>query len=272
MTSNISSSSETSPAVTDPNQKPARGRLFDNLKIVFIIGIIVATLFTGWTEPGLLPSSLADRFNSALQPAEQGVDGGYPTPTARLLEHIGIVAGHSGNDSGAVCPDALGGIREVDVNLDIAERVRSSLENEGYQVDLLTEFDPLLRNYRALVLVSIHADSCQYINDQATGFKVAAAMSTTYPERALRLTNCLRTRYASDTSMSFHAGSVTNDMTNYHSFEEINNNTPAAIIETGFLNLDHDFLTQKPDLAAKGITDGILCYLRNEDIPTQTAP
>jgi len=46
----------------------------------------------------------------------------------------------------------------------------------------------------------------------------------------------------------------------------------AAIIETGFLNLDRDFLTQQPDLAAKGISDGILCYLRNEDIPTQTAP
>jgi N-acetylmuramoyl-L-alanine amidase len=272
MNSKISSSSEPPPAAVDPNPKPARGGLFNNLKVVFIAGIILATLFTGWTEPGLLPSSLADRFNSALQPAESGIEGVYPTPTSRNLEHIGIVAGHSGNDSGAVCPDALGGIREVDVNLDVAERVRSSLEREGFQVDLLTEFDPLLRNYRALVLVSIHADSCQYINDQATGYKVAAAMSTTYPERALRLTNCLRTRYANATGLSFHAGSVTDDMTNYHSFEEINSNTPAAIIETGFLNLDRDFLTQQPDLAAKGISDGILCYLRNEDIPTQTAP
>ena len=272
MKSNLSSSSETPPAATDPNFKPDRVGLFNNLKIVFIIGIVVATLFTGWTEPGLLPSSLADRFNDALQPVESGAGGVYPTPTARLLEHIGIVAGHSGNDSGAVCQDALGATREVDVNLDVAERVRSNLEQAGYQVDLLTEFDPLLRNYHALVLVSIHADSCQYINDQATGFKVAAAISTTYPERALRLTNCLRTRYAAATGLSFHAGSVTNDMTNYHSFEEINNNTPAAIIEVGFLNLDHDFLTQKPDLAAKGVSDGILCYLRNEDISTQTAP
>jgi N-acetylmuramoyl-L-alanine amidase len=246
--------------------------MFSYLRIVFVVGIIVATLFTGWTEPGLLPSSLADRFNSALQPEKRSAVGAYPTPTARLLDHIGIVAGHSGNDSGAVCPDALGGIREVDVNLDIAERVRNSLIDEGYQVDLLTEFDPLLRNYRALVLVSIHADSCQYINDQATGFKVAAAMSTTYPERAMRLTNCLRTRYADATGLGFHAGSVTNDMTNYHSFEEVNSNTPAAIIEVGFLNLDRDFLTQQPDKAAQGISNGILCYLRNEDIPTQPLP
>ena len=264
--------SKMSPSTTDPNLKPARVGLFTHLRIVFLAGIIIATLFTGWTEPGLLPSNLAERFNTALQSGEPGMEGIYPTPTARALQHIGIVAGHSGNDSGAVCPDALGGIREVDVNLDIAERVRSSLVKEGYEVDLLTEFDPLLRNYSALVLVSIHADSCQYINDQATGFKVAAAISTTYPERALRLTNCLRARYAEATGLNFHAGSVTNDMTNYHSFEEINSNTPAAIIETGFLNLDRDFLTQKPDLAAEGITNGILCYLRNEDIPQQTAP
>lgn len=264
--------SKMSPSTTDPNRKRAREGTFYNLQIVILTGIVIATLFTGWTEPGLLPSNLAERFNSALQPLEPAPEGDYPTPTARPLPHIGIVAGHSGNDPGAVCPDELGGIREVDVNLDIAERVRSSLVQEGYEVDLLTEFDPLLRNYRALVLVSIHADSCQYVNDQATGFKVAAAMSTAYPERALRLTNCLRTRYADATGLGFHAGSVTNDMTNYHSFEEINNDTPAAIIEVGFLNLDRDFLTQKPDLAGQGISNGVLCYLRNEDIPTQSAP
>jgi N-acetylmuramoyl-L-alanine amidase len=240
--------------------------------MTFLAGILVATLFTAWTEPGLLPSSLAERFNEALQPREPLPTVDPSLPTARPLQHIGIVAGHSGYDPGAVCPEELGGIREVDVNLDIAERVRTNLVQEGYEVDLLTEFDTLLRDYKALVLVSIHADSCQYINDEASGYKVAAAMSTSYPERAQRLTNCLRTRYADATGMRFHAGSVTNDMTNYHSFAEINSDTPAAIIEVGFLNLDREFLTQKPDVAALGISNGILCYLRNEDIPTQTAP
>jgi N-acetylmuramoyl-L-alanine amidase len=258
MNSKLSSSNDDAPSpAIEPQGEAPQISLFRNLRVVFLIGIILATLFTGWTEPGLLPSSLAERFNSALQGEEAAGGEAYPTPTARALDHIGIVAGHSGNDSGAVCPEALGGIREVDVNLEIAERTRSILVNEGYQVDLLT---------------SIHADSCQYINDQATGFKVAAAMSTTYPERALRLTNCLRSRYAEATGLKFHPGSVTNDMTNYHTFAEINSNTPAAIIEVGFLNLDRDFLTQKPDLAAEGVAKGILCYLRNEDIPTQTAP
>lgn len=243
-----------------------------NLSVVMGVAFIIATLFTAWTEPGLLPGSLSERFNSALGQNTTAPASNYPTPTARPLQHIGIVAGHTGNDPGAVCPPELGSIREVDVNLNIAERVRNLLVADGYQVDLLTEFDPLLNDYRSLALVSIHADSCQYINDQATGFKVAAAMSTQYPERTLRLTSCLQTRYTAATDLRYHANSVTPDMTSYHAFSEINPNTPAAIIEVGFLNLDHDFLTKKPDLAAKGIAQGILCYVRNEDISPQTQP
>jgi len=64
----------------------------------------------------------------------------------------------------------------------------------------------------------------------------------------------------------FHSGSVTNDMTSYHAFEEIDPQTPAAIIEIGFMNLDYGILTQRPDLIARGVTDGILCYVRNETI------
>ena len=243
-----------------------------NLSVVMGVAFVIATLFTAWTEPGLLPGSLAERFNSALGQNGTAPAVNYPTPTDRPLQHIGIVAGHSGNDPGAVCPAELGGIREVDVNLDIAERVRTLLVAEGFDVDLLTEFDPLLNDYRSLALVSIHADSCLYINDQATGFKVAAAMSTQYPERALRLTSCLQSRYAAATNLRYHANSVTPDMTSYHAFSEINPNTPAAIIEVGFLNLDWEFLTKKPDLAAQGIAQGILCYVRNEDISPQQQP
>jgi N-acetylmuramoyl-L-alanine amidase len=60
-------------------------------------------------------------------------------------------------------------------------------------------------------------------------------------------------------------------MTQYHTFNEINSNTPAAIIETGFLNLDRQFLTEQTDRVAQGIVDGITCYLNDEkvDNPTQ---
>ena len=133
-------------------------------------------------------------------------------------------------------------------------------------MDLLREYDPRLNGYRALAVVSIHNDSCEYVNDEATGFKVAAALNTHDLNRANRLTACLVDRYQHITDMSFHAGSITADMREYHSFHEIDPTTIAAIIETGFLNLDREFLTKRTDLVAKGVVEGILCFARNENI------
>jgi len=255
---------------TTPTPKSSSGGMFRQLQFVIGVAIVIATLFTAWTEPGLLPGGLSEKLTSALTLQRSTPQSELPTTTPRANPRIGIVAGHSGNDSGAVCSDALGGDHEVDINLNVASQVREDLVAQGYDVDLLAEFDPRLTGYHALALVSIHADSCEYVNDQATGFKVSAAMSTKYPEQAARLTSCLRTRYASITGLQFHSGSVTGDMTNYHAFSEISSDTPAAIIETGFMNLDHEILTQHPDVIANGIASGILCFVRNEDInPTQ---
>ncbi len=69
------------------------------------------------------------------------------------------------------------------------------------------------------------------------------------------------------TGLSYHYNTVTVDMTDYHAFSEINSDTTAAIIETGFLNLDRELLTKRPEMAAQGVASGILCFLRNEDIP-----
>ena len=69
-------------------------------------------------------------------------------------------------------------------------------------------------------------------------------------------------RYGKRTGMSFHAGSITRDMTVYHAFNELDPTTPAAIIEIGFLNLDRDILTNHADLIAQGIAEGILCFVR----------
>jgi N-acetylmuramoyl-L-alanine amidase len=268
------SSSPSSDPVFTPtaSSKANSGGMFKQLQIVLIVAIIIATLFTAWSEPGLLPGGLSEKISSALAEQKTTPQAENPTTTPPSTPRIGIVAGHSGNDSGAVCSEALGGYREVDINLNVASLVREELIAQGYDVDLLAEFDPRLTGYRALALVSMHADSCAYINDQATGFKLTAAMSTKYPEQAARLTTCLRTRYASVTGLKFHSGSVTGDMTNYHAFSEISTDTPAAIIETGFMNLDRDILTQHPDVIADGIASGILCFVHNEDIGATQVP
>jgi len=238
---------------------------FINLQIVFGVAIILATLFTAWTPGETAQNPTWEISQIVSVPTLQPTAG--PTPTPRQRPLIGIVSGHWGNDSGTVCPD---GLTEAEVNQNIATLVQKQLISKGFDVDLLKEFDPRLTGYQAAALVSIHADSCNYINDQATGFKVAAALASPDPERATRLTACLRARYAKATLLPLHSTSVTADMTDYHAFGEINKATTAAIIETGFLNLDRQFLTEKADLAAQGIVNGILCFINNEAINSNT--
>ncbi len=232
------------------------------LSSVISVALVVATLFTMWMPENLFSGSLLDRMFQAVQP--QAPDEIIPTFTPSPRPRIGLVAGHWGHDPGAVCSD---GLTEESVNLKIATLVQALLVKEGYDVDLMKEFDPRLTEYQALALVSIHNDSCDFINEQATGFKVAAAASSVFPEKATRLTACMSQRYQAITGLHFHYNTVTDDMTDYHAFSEIHSDTTAAIIETGFLNLDRRILTEQTDLVAQGVTSGILCFVRNEDIP-----
>jgi N-acetylmuramoyl-L-alanine amidase len=53
-------------------------------------------------------------------------------------------------------------------------------------------------------------------------------------------------------------------MTRYHAYNEIDPNTPAAIIETGFLLDDRDLLVNHPEIVAQGIVDGIVCFVEHQ--------
>jgi N-acetylmuramoyl-L-alanine amidase len=235
------------------------------------IAILLATLFTSFSPTSLSGASLSDKLALLLTPQAPN-NAANPAPQQAL--RIGIVSGHRGNDSGAVCTDADGNVTltEADVNFKIATLVQQKLSQRGFQVDLLNEFDTRLNGYRAVAIVSIHNDSCQYINDQATGFKVAAAVNTRDTNRANRLLSCLVDRYQRATGLPFHANSITPDMTSYHAFDEIDPNTIAAIIETGFLYLDRTVLTEHTDQVADGVVNGILCFVNNENIEPTPGP
>lgn len=228
---------------------------------------IVATLFTLWTPGSLVDSQLEAGFGLAaldtLAADELDDEIAMDQWGPEIMNRIGIVAGHYENDPGAVCPN---GVTEAELNLQIASLVQKSLTDLGYQVDLLEEFDQRLWGYQAAVVVSIHLDSCQYINDQATGYKVAAALASRDANASQRLTACLSNRYGEVTGLPYHAGSVTDDMTYYHAFNEIDPGTMAAIIEAGFMNMDYQFITEESEIVAEGIVAGILCYLNNEPI------
>lgn len=207
------------------------------------------------------PADASPSAASVTDAASLSAETLTPTPSR---PRVGIVAGHWGYDTGAVCPD---GLQEVDINFDVAQRVYYILQAKEYHVDLLEEFDSRLNDYRADALISIHADSCADHPDAtppASGFKVASVVDSIVPEAEERLVACLSERYAARTGMYLHANSITPHMSYYHTFYEINGYTPGAIIETGFMMKDRDILTQRADLVAQGIVEGIVCFIENE--------
>lgn len=247
--------------------KPTRFTFWRGLQTVLGAAFIVASLFTLWTPGSLVESGLEARMAQALESAqneEQASSNATLEAEGQAQSNrIGIVAGHYGSDSGAVCSN---GVTEAELNLEIATMVQKQLTDLGYEVDLLEEFDSRLTGYKGAVVISIHLDSCEYINDQATGFKVASALSTKDVADSQRLVACMSDRYAKVTGLPYHSGSVTDDMTYYHAFYEISPETKAAIIEAGFMNMDYRFLTEETDVVAEGIVAGILCYINNEPI------
>jgi len=86
------------------------------------------------------------------------------------------------------------------------------------------------------------------------------------------LTTCLESHYASVTGLKLNQGGITEDMTDYHAFRVVEPATTAAIIETGFLHLDHDILVNHPGVIADGIVSGLVCFVSNENIQSLTLP
>jgi len=252
---------------SQPEAKPTgKFNVFSGLQTVLTYAFLLATLFTFFSPDNLFSGQMIDRLFEAWQANPTYIAPMSTVAANQSVKRVGVVSGHWKNDSGAVCAN---GLTEEQVNLTIASLVQQKLTDQGFGVDLLQEKDPRLSQYQAIALISIHADTCEFLNDLATGFKVAAALETAYPENASRLTNCLIDRYGKTTGLQFK-NTTTPDMTSYHAFGEIHSDTPAVIIETGYLNLDQQILTQKPELIAQGIVDGLLCYIRNESVsPTQ---
>lgn len=212
------------------------------------------------TVPTLAPlpsATLVPRPSPTPRPTHTPQPIARPSPTA-TMPSVGVVAGHWQSDSGAVCPD---GLQEVTINLDVAARVVAILQYEGYAAELLPEFSDRLAGYEADAFVSIHADSCL---PDTSGFKVARVAASAIPEEEDRLVTCLVQEYAGGTGLRFHKNSITFDMTGYHAFNEIDPQTPGAIIELGFMDEDRELLTEHSYEVAQAVARGIVCFLEGE--------
>jgi N-acetylmuramoyl-L-alanine amidase len=209
------------------------------LLVMLVVGGLTAIYFSqgGWD------TLRTSRVLARLLPGEV-----IPGP------QVALIAGHRGFDSGAVCDD---GVIEALVNEEVTDRVAQLLTREGVAVEVLDEYDPRLEGLHVQALVSIHADSCI---DQS-GFKIASAEQTVIPEADALLVDCLRRSYAEATGLRFRASAITKDMTQYHAFQRVADDTPGAIIETGYLGGDKKLLVEDPDRVAQGIAAGILCFL-----------
>ncbi len=244
--------------------------------MVSVASGLIATILVWWTPPEFIATSLRQELGMAtLEDESQPRPTVAPTPN--WMQRIGIVAGHRGPnpaapgadpDPGAICLD---GLAETDINFDVAQRIVRNLRGRGYTVDLLDEFDPRLEDYRASALVSIHANTCQPFTERVSGFLIsAAAARVAARSRDDILVNCIARHYAHATGLERHEG-VTEDMTSYHSFREVNLWTPAAIIETGFMLADRELLTAGAGRVAEGVTAGILCFLDERgDLPARS--
>ena len=227
---------------------------------------------------------------------------------------VGLQVGHWKNKE---LPDELerlrergggtsgGGKAEWEVNLEIAEKTASLLQDQGIIVDILPATIPVA--YWADVFIAIHADGSE--DPTASGFKAAFAYGCfrfgslttgTVPHlgewggrhgsasgqwvshlrsncsqdtEAPRFVELLETEYQRATGLDVD-GNVSHNMRGYYAFNwrryehAVHPMTTAVILETGFLTSPHDraILISNPDKAAGGISNAVIKFLIEKNL------
>lgn len=169
---------------------------------------------------------------------------------------------------------AGGGVSEVQVNLDVANRAAGYLRGYGVAVDVLPATVPA--NYQADAFVAIHADGST--NTRLSGYKIATQWREW--EAGTALVEALRADYGPASGLAWDGGRITSNMRGYYAFSSgrydhaIANDTPGAILEMGYLTTPSDrrLMTVEADRLAKGVADGIMRFLRSEPQTGWPAP
>jgi N-acetylmuramoyl-L-alanine amidase len=223
--------------------------------------------------PGVPPVALAPPGGAIVQGNRVRIPKpAMPTGPRR----IGIQVGHLDTDQ---VPAELGtriiyqtgtswgGIDEVDVNLDIAQRIKAQLTARGYIVDIIPTTVPA--GYLADVFLALHADGDG--TGENSGFKLAHG-SRRGPHED-RLVALLQAEYGAATGLAYDAEHVTRAMTAYYAFNwgryqhAAAAHTPAAILEMGYLSNGHDrdVMVNHADEVATSVVSGIQKFL--DEVP-----
>ncbi len=157
------------------------------------------------------------------------------------------------------------GVNEIDVNLDVAQRVAALLARQGVIVDLLPSTIPV--GYVADAFLALHADSDGV--GELGGFKLAhGPLRGPFEDR---LVTDIQDAYGKATGMTYDAEHIGLNMLYYYPFNwsrfqhAASAHTPAAILEMGYLSSDDDraLLTDHPDRIAGAIANGLLRFLND---------
>ena len=250
-------------AVRRPRSGSFASGFLGTIFVVVISTALVATLLMFFVDPEFLNPLVVQGLQLDR---EDIVNVSLPTPvrTPVWMQRIGIVSGHRGRDSGAVCADEYGNalLREVDINFAVAQRVVARLTARNYAVDMLDEVDPRLENYRAAALVSIHANTCYDFGEYVSGYIVAISEARPRTGIDAFLRECIALNYGARVPLR-RSFAVTDDMANYHAWQKIHPLTPGMLLEMGYMLADQVVLTEDPDMLADAITAGILCFMEN---------
>lgn len=227
---------------------------------------LVATLLMFFVNPEFLNPAVVAGLQLDQEQIIADISAPRPTPvqTPQWLQRIGIISGHRGRDSGAVCEDRYGNpeLKEVDINFAVSQRVVAQLKAENYAVDLLDENDPRLENYRAAAIVSVHANTCFDFGEYVSGYIVHKSDARPDVGVDAFLRECVALNYGAIVPLP-RSYVETDDLINYHAFNKIHPLTPAVILEMGYMLADRAVLTEDPELLAAAILAGLHCFIEN---------
>ena len=158
---------------------------------------------------------------------------------------------------------AWAGFNEVDLNMDVAERLATLLRAQGLAVDILPTTVP--PGYIADAFIALHGDSDGV--GELSGFKMAH--STRRGPFEDRLLAAVKAAYGAGTRLDYDAQHITRGMTGLYSFNwsryqhATSPFTPSVILEMAFISNrgDLSLLVDHPDRVAVAIANGILKFL-----------
>ncbi|TME62385.1 MAG: N-acetylmuramoyl-L-alanine amidase [Chloroflexi bacterium] len=263
-----------------------------------VSGAVVTRAVTAAVDPGFVPAGAPlgqigtdpgdpdDPWSAAAPPggvilqtpgpsASPGAIGTLRVPLPKNIpigpRRVGIQVGHWKTDE---APPELTklvvqtgasweGVNEVDLNLDIAQRVAVLLNSSGIAVDILPTTIP--PGYLADAVVALHADSDGV--GELSGFKMAHSARRGPYEDALL--NDVKTAYAKATGLDYDGTHISNAMRGYYVFSwtrfqhAVSPFTPGVILEMGYLSNDDDraLMIDKADVVAAAISAGIMRFL-----------